>query len=115
MGWLSKLWPFAKKPDLLKPATATEVVEGEPGDDESAMIQRLELHRNIKNLVIARLRAEGINCKATTGNDPNGDIVIIRKKDVPLVQQIIRSLNCPANPRKPDGPKVLNGSGTDDG
>jgi hypothetical protein len=108
MGWFSKL--FAKKPDLTAIATAgepeespapTEAAEGEaPGDDEDPMIETYKLHKNIKNLVIERLKAEGIDCKATTGNDPNGDILIIRKKDVVRVQEIIWGLNSGETPRE---------------
>jgi len=66
--------------------------EEETQDDEGAMIIRLERHRKFKNLVMERLKAEGIDSKATTGNDPNGDILIVRKKDASRVREIIWGL-----------------------
>jgi hypothetical protein len=110
MGWFSKLWPFGKKADPGKSPDRTEVPEGEPADDEDAMIETGRLHKSIKRLVMARLRAEGINCKATTGNDPNGDILIIRRKDIARVREIIWSLNSggesPKAGRSQDGRRV---------
>jgi hypothetical protein len=46
-------------------------------DDEDKMIIKLEQHKSIKNALMSRLRDEGISCKATTGNDPRGDVVSV--------------------------------------
>jgi hypothetical protein len=60
--------------------------------DEDGMILSLKKHKKIKNLLIQRLRQEGIECEETTGNDRKGDILIIKKEDAPRVQAIIREL-----------------------
>jgi hypothetical protein len=60
--------------------------------DEDRMIYRLHVHRNMITWVIKRLDTAGIQAKRTTGNDPQGDIVLLDPADIPRVQQIIRDI-----------------------
>ena len=61
--------------------------------DEDRMIYRLQVHRNMITWVIQRLAEAGIQAKRTTGNDPQGDIVLLDPADVPRVQQLIRAIH----------------------
>jgi hypothetical protein len=60
--------------------------------DEDRMIYRLHVHKNMIAWVIKQLADVGIQAKRTTGNDPQGDIVLLDPLDVPRVQQIIREI-----------------------
>lgn len=60
--------------------------------DEDRMIYRLQVHRNMITWVIKRLANAGIEAKRTTGNAPQGDIVLLDPADIPRVQQIIREI-----------------------
>ena len=60
--------------------------------DEDKMIERLTIHKNMIGWLIKKLKAEGIECQRTTGNDPNGDILLINPKDVPRVKEIVRQI-----------------------
>ena len=60
--------------------------------DEDRMIYRLHVHKNMITWVIKRLADAGIQAKRTTGNDPQGDIVLFDPMDIPRVQQIIRDI-----------------------
>jgi len=60
--------------------------------DEDRMIYRLHVHKNMITWVIQRLADAGIQAKRTTGNDPQGDIVLFDPMDIPRVQQIIRDI-----------------------
>ncbi|MBD1908155.1 hypothetical protein NDI37_15010 [Funiculus sociatus GB2-A5] len=60
--------------------------------DEDRMIYQLQVHKKFISWVIEKLNAEGISCRRTTGNDPKGDILVIEKKDVPRVKQIVREI-----------------------
>ncbi len=60
--------------------------------DEDKMIERLIIHKNMIGWLITKLQSEGIECKRTTANDPNGDILLINSDDVPRVKQIVRQI-----------------------
>ncbi|MDD1428740.1 hypothetical protein MEO94_30740 [Dolichospermum sp. ST_sed9] len=60
--------------------------------DEDKMMERLLIHKNMIGWLIKKLQAEGIQCKRTTGNDPNGDILLINSEDEPRVQDMIRKI-----------------------
>ena len=60
--------------------------------DEDKMMERLPIHKNMIGWLIKKLQAEGIQCKRTTGNDPNGDILLINSEDEPRVQDMIRKI-----------------------
>lgn len=60
--------------------------------DEDKMIYKLIVHRNFIGWLIEKLKEEGIGAKRTTGNDPNGDILIIKPEDVPRVKEIVRQI-----------------------
>jgi len=60
--------------------------------DEDRMIYRLHVHKNMITWVLKRLADAGIPAKRTTGNDPQGDIVVLDPMDIPRVQQIIRDI-----------------------
>lgn len=120
MGWFAKLFgreqadsgdsePAAPLVSVERPETTDITTEQLPKekrqrkprgnakkkDDETVMIECLIRHLKTKQAVIKRLTDEGIPCEPTTGNDPQGDILVlvIRKKDIVRVQQIIRTLN----------------------
>jgi len=65
--------------------------------DEDRMIHRLIIHRNMITWLLRKLEAEGIRAERTTGNDPNGDILLINSDDVPRVQQLIREIQTEYN------------------
>ncbi|MCF4968677.1 hypothetical protein [Nostoc sp. CMAA1605] len=60
--------------------------------DEDKMIYKLTVHKKFIGWVIEKLKEEGIAAKRTTGNDPNGDILIINPEDAPLVKEIVRKI-----------------------
>ncbi|GCL35473.1 MAG: hypothetical protein ACKO9I_24775 [Sphaerospermopsis kisseleviana] len=60
--------------------------------DEDKMMERLLIHKNMIGWLIKKLKAEGIECQRTTGNDPNGDILLINPEDEPRVQEMIRKI-----------------------
>jgi hypothetical protein len=60
--------------------------------DEDKMMERLLIHKNMIGWLIKELQAEGIKCQRTTGNDPNGDILLINPEDESKVQEIIRKI-----------------------
>jgi hypothetical protein len=66
--------------------------------DEDKMIERLIIHKNMIGWLIKKLQAEGIECQRTTGNDPNGDILLIHPEDEPIVQEMIRKIQQEYNP-----------------
>ena len=59
--------------------------------DEDKMIEILKAHRDLISTVITRLKRHGISCRRTYGNEPSGDILIVRQEDVPRVKKIIAS------------------------
>ncbi|MCT7953816.1 hypothetical protein [Laspinema palackyanum] len=61
--------------------------------DEDRMIQKLTVHKNLITGVIQQLEKENISCQRTTGNDRNGDILLINPDQAPRVQEIIRGIN----------------------
>ena len=67
--------------------------------DEDRMIYKLKVHRNFIGWVIKKLKEQGIPCERTTGNDPNGDILIINQEDVPRLQEIVRQIQNEYNNR----------------
>ncbi|MBD2778963.1 hypothetical protein [Iningainema tapete] len=60
--------------------------------DEDKMIYKLIVHRNFIGWVIDKLKEEGIFAERTTGNNRNGDILIIKPEDAPRVQEIVRQI-----------------------
>lgn len=66
--------------------------------DEDKMMERLVIHKNMIGWLIKKLQAEGIKCQRTTGNDPNGDILLINPEDEPRVKNIIRKIQQEYNP-----------------
>jgi len=67
--------------------------------DEDAMAHRLFVHRDMIGWLIRQLAEEGIQCERTTGNDPNGDILIVNEEDTSKVKQIIQSYQRKYNPQ----------------
>ncbi|WP_254565962.1 hypothetical protein [Oscillatoria sp. HE19RPO] len=61
--------------------------------DEDRMIQKLTVHKKLITWVIQQLEKENIPCQRTTGNDPNGDILVINPEQTPRVKEIIRGIN----------------------
>ncbi|MBO0349519.1 hypothetical protein J0895_10440 [Phormidium pseudopriestleyi FRX01] len=61
--------------------------------DEDRMIHKLTVHKNLITWVIQQLEKENIPCQRTTGNDPNGDILVINPEQAPSVKEIIRGIN----------------------
>jgi len=55
------------------------------------LIYKLTVHRDFIGWVIDKLKEEGISAKRTTGNDPKGDILIIKPEDAPRVKEIVRN------------------------
>ncbi|MCU0541707.1 MAG: hypothetical protein MUE44_05885 [Oscillatoriaceae cyanobacterium Prado104] len=64
---------------------------------EDKIIEKIILHRDIKELVIQELRAANIPCQETEFTDPRGDILIISANDAAKVKQVIQSLQKRAN------------------
>ncbi|MGL5059689.1 MAG: hypothetical protein ACRC62_06875 [Microcoleus sp.] len=64
---------------------------------EDKIIEKIILHRDIKELVIQELRTAGIPCQETQFTDPRGDILIISPNDAAKVKQLIRALQKRAN------------------
>jgi hypothetical protein len=58
--------------------------------DEDRQIARLKIHRDLIGWIIKELGKEGIQAKRTTGEDPNGDILIVNPDNVPRVKEILR-------------------------
>lgn len=44
--------------------------------DEDKMMERLLIHKNMIGWLIKKLKAEGIECQRTTGNDPDRKSVV---------------------------------------
>jgi hypothetical protein len=65
--------------------------------DEDKQINRLQAHRDFITWVMNRLKAEGIPCKRTTGNDSKGDILYYNSEDEPRVKEIVRQINSEYN------------------
>jgi hypothetical protein len=65
--------------------------------DEDRMIYHLTVHKTMISWLINKLQAEGIQAQRTTGNDPNGDILLINPDDIPRVQQLIREIQAKEN------------------
>ncbi len=65
---------------------------------EDKLIAKLTLHRDIKELMIEKLRQAGIPCRETEFNDSNGDILIENPNDVAKAEKIIQNLQQKANP-----------------
>ncbi|GAB4462276.1 MAG: hypothetical protein OHK0037_12920 [Elainellaceae cyanobacterium] len=65
--------------------------------DEDRMIARLEAHRDLITWVIEQLRAEGISCDRTIGNDSHGDILYYHAEDESKVKAIVRQMNAKWN------------------
>ena len=59
--------------------------------DEDALIARLLIHRDLIGWIIKELKKQGISAQRTTGGSSKGDILIVRKEDVPRVKQLLRS------------------------
>lgn len=60
--------------------------------DEDKKIERLIIHKNLIGWLIKKLKAEGIKCERTTGDDPDGDILLLNSDDVPRVKEIVRQI-----------------------
>ncbi|MGB3267227.1 MAG: hypothetical protein WBA89_25140 [Microcoleus sp.] len=60
--------------------------------DEDQQISRLEVHRDLIGWVIQELERANISSQRTTGNDPEGDILIINPEDAPKVKEIIADI-----------------------
>jgi len=78
-------------------AESWNMAEEEWQTDEDRMISRLKAHRDLITWVIEQLRAEGIACDRTTGNDPHGDILYYRAEDESRVKEIVRQINAKWN------------------
>ncbi len=61
--------------------------------DEDYMIHRLTVHRDLVTWCIQQLRDNGIEAERTRGNDPHGDIVLIRADDAPQAKAFIHTLH----------------------
>ncbi len=61
--------------------------------DEDKMIYKLRVHKHLIDWVIDKLKEEGISAEKTTGNDRNGDILLIKTEDVPRVKEIVRNIH----------------------
>ncbi|MDY7012547.1 MAG: hypothetical protein SVX43_02905 [Cyanobacteriota bacterium] len=59
--------------------------------DEDQKIYQLSVHKNLIGWLIRELKKEGIDARRTTGDDPNGDILIVDREDAPRVKEIIRN------------------------
>ncbi|ALB39725.1 MULTISPECIES: hypothetical protein [Nostocales] len=60
--------------------------------DEDKKIERLIIHKNLIGWLINKLQKEGIECQRTTGDDPDGDILLLNSEDVPRVKEIVRQI-----------------------
>ncbi len=60
--------------------------------DEDKMIYKLTVHRDFIGWVINELKKAGISAKRTTGNDPKGDILLVKPDDAPQVKEIVRKI-----------------------
>ncbi|MDY6783788.1 MAG: hypothetical protein SW833_14810 [Cyanobacteriota bacterium] len=65
---------------------------------EDQIIAKIQLHRDIKNLVIEELRQAGIECQETKFTDSKGDILIINPIDVDRVRETIKEIQQRSNP-----------------
>ncbi|MGA1284201.1 MAG: hypothetical protein ACO34J_09110 [Prochlorothrix sp.] len=65
---------------------------------EDAIIAKLELHRDIKELVMRELRQIGIPCQETPFTDTNGDIILLNPQDIPKAQALIQTLQQRSQP-----------------
>ncbi|MGB3192423.1 MAG: hypothetical protein WBB43_23700 [Limnoraphis sp.] len=61
--------------------------------DEDRNAARLFIHRDLIGWVIKELQKEGIQAERTKNNNPDGDILVLAKEDVPRVKQLIRQWN----------------------
>ena len=61
--------------------------------DEDNLIHKLTVHKKLKMFVMNELSKEGIPCEETSGNDPQGDILVVNPEDVPRAKEIIKSIN----------------------
>ncbi len=59
---------------------------------EDLIIEKLKLHRDLKNLLMEQLQAEGIECEETAFTDANGDILVLNPENGPQAQSLIRRL-----------------------
>ena len=73
------------------------MIDKEWQTDEDKMINRLEAHRDFITWFIKILKAEGITCERTTGNDSHGDILYYRPEDEQKVKEIVRQINSEYN------------------
>ncbi|MEB3885504.1 hypothetical protein [Lyngbya sp. CCY1209] len=76
---------------------ALQMVDRKWETDEDRMMNRLEAHRDFITWLIKKLKAEGIECDRTTGNDPNGDILYYNPEDEEKVKKIVREINSEYN------------------
>lgn len=60
--------------------------------DEDKKMERLTIHKNLIGWLIKKLKGEGIECKRTIGDDPDGDILLLNSEDVPRVKEIVRQI-----------------------
>lgn len=65
---------------------------------EDAIIAKLELHRDIKELVMRELRQMGVPCQETPFTDANGDIILLNPQDIPKAQALIQTLQQRSQP-----------------
>ncbi|MEM8638212.1 MAG: hypothetical protein AAGG51_05230 [Cyanobacteria bacterium P01_G01_bin.54] len=68
--------------------------------DEDKLIHSLQDHRDLKYWVMKQLRAQGLTCQETYGNDANGDIQLLDGADVTNVQAWALSQHQLFNPRE---------------
>lgn len=64
---------------------------------EDKIIAKLTLHRDIKELLIQKLRQAGVACHETEFTDSKGDIRIENSDEIAKVRQIIQDLQHKAN------------------
>lgn len=61
--------------------------------DEDRMIYQLELHRDLTSYICSCLDKASIPYKKTVGNDQRGDVLLIERKDIPAVKDMINQLD----------------------
>jgi hypothetical protein len=61
--------------------------------DEDKLIEALKEHKALKQWTMKKLRAEGIDCSETYGNDPRGDIRLSEKDKIQQAQGLLADEN----------------------
>lgn len=60
--------------------------------DEDRQIQRLQIHRDLIGWLLQELQQANIEAVRTTGNDSQGDLMIIKAEDVPKAQTVLKTI-----------------------